>query len=222
MKKNLVGLSEYWKTLLQNYESPVSNINEKIEGEVVTNIVVFPKHKIIYIKYAKNGGTTILKHLIKKEQHVIWYNYKNYKNEFKTWLSNITDELLNTYFIFTITRNPYDRAISACNYIYNGRCSFSTFCHSKIIDEYNQHWVPQSIICNNKNIFDYVGKMEETYDESVYFLLNKLNINTTETIPVCNKSKKNKDNNKGTENLKILNNFYKNDFVLFNYQMSYN
>ena len=129
----------------------------------------------------------------------------------------MTDELLSEYFIFTITRNPYQRLESAYQYIYKkAPCSFSTFCLQKINTRYNHHYVPQYIICNNKNIFDYIGKMEENYEESVRLLFNKLGIYLSTTIPVTNASKKRKYNYSNNI-LVVINNIYDDDFKLFNY-----
>ena len=101
-------------------------------------------------------------------------------------------------------------------YLYPHNKDFSEL-FSIIKTEYNQHWVPQYGICDNKNIFDYVGKMEENYDESVYFLLNKLKINVS-SIPHTNKSEKiiwNYDKRM----IDKINDMYINDFQLFKYKL---
>lgn len=232
MEKNTTGIISYWKSLLYIYKSTKHHIKschntltpQQVESSVVTNIVVFPQQKVIYIKYPKNGGTSILRHILDKKSSLVKYHYKDYPKQFENWLNRMTDETLQKeYFIFGIVRNPYQRLESAFQYIYpKSKETFSQLFISKFTKEYNHHWVPQYIVCKNQNIFDYIGRMETSYDDSVRVLLKILQIDNVIEIPHANKSIRKAQNPKCDEDPELLlqvNKFYKKDFELFNYMV---
>ena len=208
----------YWKSLLNMYESDESSHKQKIIGSLIRNIIVFPLEKVIYIKYPKCGGTTILRGIIDKENKVN-YHYKKNKDEFISWLNQLTH--INDYFIFTITRHPYSRLFSAFKYLYKDTRNYNDFVNTNL-DTYegdikhNHHYQPYYHICNNKNIFDYIGKIEEDFDIHVRFLLNKLNIVYKKPIPKLNQTK---EQDCVLHQFKKINNFYSKDFKLFDYEM---
>jgi len=200
------------------YESYESSNKQKIIGSSIRDIIVFPIEKVIYIKYAKCGGTTILRSIIDQENKVN-YHYKKNKIEFISWLNQLTD--INDYFIFTITRHPYSRLFSALRYLYKNTCDYNKFINTSLGTyegniTHNHHYIPYYHICNNQNIFDYIGKMEEDFDTHVIFLLNKLNIIYKKPIPKTNQLK---TKDCLLREFKKINNFYYKDFKLFDYEM---
>lgn len=124
MRKNTTGIVAHWKSLLRIHATARTHADKtsakrRIESSTITNVVVFPARKVIYIKYPKNGGSSILRGIIDKKSSVVKYHYKDYPVQFQNWLKNMTDEKLHKeYFIFTIARNPYRRLESAFQYVY--------------------------------------------------------------------------------------------------------
>ena len=57
---------------------------------------------------------------------------KNNSGKFDLWLTNITDEDLKNYFIFTVIRNPFDRFVSNAAYF---RMSFDN-----LVNNYEKLW----------------------------------------------------------------------------------
>ena len=201
------GLSDYWR-----------KIHKDDYLKLLSLIIVFPKEKIIYIKYPKCGRTTLLRTII--DQHYKGeYFFSSYnKDKFYNWIKTITDEELNKYLIFTIVRHPFSRSLSLINYIYKGRISSDDFINKLYNDTdiiRKHHCVPYNLICNNRYIFDYVCIMEENLIESYKFILNKLKIKI-DNIPWSNKSVK-KQNKLSEYSKKEIYKFYKNDFKLFNF-----
>lgn len=166
----------------------------------------------IFIHIPKTAGNTINKHCKSTIGFTkIFTHYPTYLNDNDD--NNIDIDklkfknypLYHTYYSFAFVRNPYDRLISAYNYLYNGGyhnkidrdyCkllkSYESF--EKFINDLNKlknmivHLVPQHIfICNDNDdiIINFVGKYE-TLNQDINTLTGTTNIN----IPILNKSKK--------------------------------
>lgn len=214
-----IHIIEYWKYLFnKNKENP-----NDCNSSMINLIHIYTDKRVIYIKYPKNGGSTIFREIIEPQISRHSKNYIHAKikpNEFQEWLDNITEQALDKYFIFTIVRNPYNRLISAFQYIYNDNkdLTFKDFLENNISSEYNHHWVPQSYICKGMNIFDYIGKFEENFDEHVKVLLKYLGLNCNIDIPITNQSIDRKIEYDSYKR-KIVNEKYKDDFLLFDYQI---
>ena len=96
---------EYWKNLFnKNKENP-----NDCDSSMINIIHIYTDYKVIYIKYPKNGGSTIFRKIIEPQTTRDSKNYIHARvkpNEFQEWLDNMTESLLDKYFIFTIVRNP--------------------------------------------------------------------------------------------------------------------
>jgi hypothetical protein len=79
-------------------------------------IVVCPKHKFIYMKPPRTGGTSILRYFLEGRFDEL-LNAKNHAEQLGEWLANTDDEALSEYFIFSVTRNPWDKFLSASKYL---------------------------------------------------------------------------------------------------------
>lgn len=78
-------------------------------------ICVCEERKFIYMKPAKTAGTSILRHVL--EPNVVGIIHeKNHPDAFQTWLNRVTDQELESYFIFSVVRNPWDRLVSITSY----------------------------------------------------------------------------------------------------------
>ena len=220
LTKDTIGLSDYWRKI-NSVVIDFGGRKVNPDNNPLGNMIIFPKEKIIYIKYAKCGGTTILRNIIDRHYKGKYINQEKHI-EFTKWINNITDnELLNEYFIYTIVRDPYSRSLSVINYIYKGDITSNEYClklHNEKNITWRNHFIPYNIICNNKYIFDYVGKMEDNYNESAHLLLRKLKININ-NIPKTNQTIK-KIKTLSKECKEQINNYYEKDFQLFNYKSS--
>ena len=220
-------LIKHWQNLYNIIHTDRERVRERSHDNVnagaVDNIHIYTDKRVIYIKYPKNGGSTLFRAIIEPK---IPRNSENYicpgfnPLKFQLWLDNMTEEALDQYFIFAIVRNPYNRLISAFQYIYkdNKDLTFKDFLENNISSEYNHHWIPQSYICKGMNIFDYVGKLEENFDGHVKVLLERLGLNCNIDIPITNQSIDRKIEYDSYKR-KIVNEKYKDDFLLFDYQI---
>ena len=73
-------------------------------------LIISEERKIIYMKPSRAAGTSIRRTLKKQIPDL---NHKKADPEFyRNWISNITDQKLDQYFIFSAIRNPWDRVVS--------------------------------------------------------------------------------------------------------------
>ena len=79
-------------------------------------IVVCPKHKFIYMKPCRTAGTSILRNFLEGRFDGL-LNDKNHAEQLSEWFANTNDEALSEYFIFSVTRNPWDRLLSTSKYL---------------------------------------------------------------------------------------------------------
>lgn len=79
-------------------------------------IIVCPEHKFIYMKPPRTGGTSILRNFLAGRFDEL-LNSKDHAKSFGEWLANTNDEELSEYFIFSVTRNPWDRFLSVSKYL---------------------------------------------------------------------------------------------------------
>lgn len=78
-------------------------------------IVVSEKHRFIYMKPCRTGGTSILRQTL-EQSPLDTFHFKDHRNRFIRWIHAITDAQLAEYRIFSIVRNPWDRAVSIASY----------------------------------------------------------------------------------------------------------
>jgi hypothetical protein len=78
-------------------------------------IIVCERLKFIYMKPAKTAGTSLLRETLEKSVTDI-FHFKDHPNIFNHWINNITDRELETYFIFSVVRNPWERMVSLATY----------------------------------------------------------------------------------------------------------
>ncbi len=79
-------------------------------------IIVCPERRFVYMKPAKTAGTSILRATLEKHIPGI-VHHKDHPGQFREWLQNITDDDLAGYYIFSVVRNPWDRAVSLAAYL---------------------------------------------------------------------------------------------------------
>jgi hypothetical protein len=194
---------------------------------------------LLFIHIPKTGGTVIEQQI--KEQHKQTlrapnsnilpspFNHISLQHQFYTTIYKFKDKL-NVNFdnikIFSVVRNPYDRIISDLFFLRLIKPNFSSEQVCNIIknnyinrDDIDNHNKPQYkyITDENKNI---ISNIKIFHCEK----LNKINKQLNEFIGFnINIIKKNvnKDYSKylNKESIKIINDYYKKDFELFNYPL---
>lgn len=186
-----------------------------------------------FIHIPKAGGSSIWRMFGNK----IIYPKKPYKNPRFGW-HQIYDELIedSNIITFTISRNPYDRCVSAFHYLKaGGVCSEDAsdgekWCHFNTFEEFcldekglrdaakNQlHFLPQSTFLPNG--VDMIGRIE-----NLDIFLDKLCKTARVQRPKIqhvNKSERKdwKYYYKNPEVVSIVKEIYSNDFIKFNYKL---
>ena len=159
------------------------------------------------------------KHENKIHGTLIYYKTSPYINR----ITGMNEKKWNSYFIFTLIRNPYDRIISGWNYVNRNNIPFNKFIDMNL-NSYD-HWhafMSQSrhlIDVNAKIRADYIGKFENL-EEDLKSILNKLGYNVVHKPFIKNGKKHDKyityyDN----ESLEKVNIISKEDFTNFNYNL---
>ena len=198
--------------------------------------------KLIFIHISKTGGSSIEKMLnlfpdsfhafnpemmigIDRDGYVLQalplYNYGKYYSK----------EIIDTYFKFTVVRNPYDRCISDYSENNRGYECFETYLRfvkhtleTHSTDQllkynrkyYTHHWLPQVTLIGDVSNFDMVLKFENLSDD-IKTLSTK--IGTELMLPHIGASKRNHDYHVYyTDTTRALvNDIYHDDFVQFGY-----
>eukprot|EP01084_Bolivina_argentea_P319493 554167_1 len=207
--------STYAPSAVTNHEHLQMKDIPNIESFVskTTCLVISDEFKFIWIKIAKTGGSSLLKILKKQLCNITFSGSWNTNKRCVTedilhfsgtkgedCLHTMTTDIINkwqTYFVFTVIRNPYSRLISITNYCkihllcFNptkqcGRCSL-------------QHCNPYSSQIINpttgKFYVDYIIKME-SYQKDIDFVTKVLHAKNEHfpvnlTLPFVNKAKMN-------------------------------
>jgi hypothetical protein len=205
---------------------------------------------LLFIHIPKTGGTSVDKYFLKK-YNVKWNNnslhtlgrdtkFNNHVLQHVTYQNIIDNNCdfkidFNNLKIISITRNPYDRTISALfynNVINKNTTEKDVYQYIKhIIDMnicknivvYDNHFLPQyQYLWFNNKLIDNVTLLKTEYLDIMMHNIGYTDFNSYENI---NKSILKKDYYKfiNKDTLDIINEFYKKDFELFDYKMlSYN
>lgn len=67
------------------------------------------------MKPCRTGGTSLLREFLEPRVPGLVHR-KDHPKEIREWLSRITDDSLREYVIFSVIRNPWDRAVSIATY----------------------------------------------------------------------------------------------------------
>jgi len=202
---------------------------------------VFDKFKCIFVHIPKTAGMSIENVLeidIKWPQTNLNKLFGPYKfGSYNIHLQHATciqiKELISktkydNYFKFAIVRNPYDRCVSQYFYIKKWnktvqKLNFKEFIKYLELQNKNKnvfcHYMPQYkfIYQNNKLLVDYIGKFEKL-DQKWTIITKKLGF--TKSLPKINTTNHNfYMDYYDRETLDLVNNLFKKDFELFDYQM---
>jgi len=159
------------KNIFENKIDKYGNNRKQFCQNIIKSIYI--PNSVVYIHIPKTAGISVSKSLFNIDS-VGHYKYVDY-------LKYMDKEFLQSAYKFTFVRNPYDRALSAYNYLINGGRghkldllyqsklikyrSFSDFVlrcftNKKYLDYL--HFEPQIdfLLASGKIDFDYIGKIE--------------------------------------------------------------
>jgi len=74
-------------------------------------IIACPERRFIYMKPAKTAGTSILRGGLERRVNGVLHS-KSDPDRFRQWLTELNDDVLDEYFIFSVVRSPFDRLVS--------------------------------------------------------------------------------------------------------------
>lgn len=197
-------------------------------------MVVCVSKKCIFIHIPKTAGTSVEQFIRDNGKNEIYYfGVKNKRSLHHYTSLDLKKEIptfFNSYYKFSIVRNPYDRLLSEYYWTpikdigYKSGATKAEFLDyvSNIVKNnlysnniYNEHFIPQYMFVYGKKLLvDNIFKYEDL-EFVKEFLKKKLNINNE--FPILNKSKFEKEgwNERQKERIYKL---YSHDFILFNYK----
>ncbi|ERT06112.1 sulfotransferase family protein [Lyngbya aestuarii BL J] len=209
------------------------------------------KHKCIFVHIPKTGGTSL--------ENIIWPRAKD-RTESNLWMGFISgfhnkyqtgglqhllstqirqevgDQVFNSFFKFTVVRNPWDKAISQFLYM-KKRKSLRDFMGMSEDDCFKQYlsliqkknhvqWEPQyKFVFDDQGclLVDFIGKFEN-FEQDAYKILDQSGVKTkilgirVKKIPHTNKSNRlHYTEYYDTESREIVQNLYQKDIEIFNY-----
>lgn len=162
--------------------------NYLVSHEHQGGIIVCEERKFIYMKPSRTGGTSILRKVLEPEITSIFHS-RNNRPKFNTWIQNISDKELETYFIFSFARNPWDRMVSVSSYF---KIQFDGFIQNfdKHLEstELKLHSLPIYLYtyCNGNKFVDFIGRFE-TLQKDFEKICDKIEIKRT-ILPHTRKS----------------------------------
>lgn len=89
-------------------------------------IIVCESRRFLCMKPCRTGGTSLLREFLEPRVPGIIHQ-KDHPKEFREWMSRITDDSLREYFIFSVIRNPWDRAVSIATYFRTPLAKFAQY-----------------------------------------------------------------------------------------------
>jgi len=176
------------------------------------------KDKSFYIHIPKNGGHTICPLLINKKWAHIPVPLRH---------NQLTDEMLEQYYVFTVVRNPYERFMSGWKSVmmskkqtHNINPKFFKNNFNKLKDPIHIGMTQTQHLANSLNYLDKIYRFEDfevAYDE----VNEKFNcggvdykdqpkLNASKIVPIDEYMDKNV--------IDYINNVYENDFTNFDYK----
>lgn len=154
-------------------------------------IVVCESRKFIYMKTAKNAGTSILRGYLEKEVGGV-IHLRNHPEAFRRWLDGISDEKLEEYYIFTVVRNPWDRLVSVSVQLSIPLAVLiDEFKNLQELEHVRVHSLPQHFYthCARRPFVNRICRFE-TLQEDMDLVLGELNLKPTK-MPFLNRSEHN-------------------------------
>lgn len=173
--------------------------------------------RCIFIHIPKTGGTSV-ENIVwppaqkQRSAQDLWMGFVDrYHNKYQTGglqhllarhiLQETGSEIFNSYFKFTIVRNPWDRTISQYLYM-KGRDDLRDFIGMRVDDPLGRYleliqdkahvqWLPQVAFIRDqdgRNLVDFIGRFE-AFDQSVVRIMDRLGMRVA-SIPHENRTRR--------------------------------
>lgn len=186
-------------------------------------VIINPKREFIYMKPAKTAGTSILRKVLEPQMDAELIHFKKNESQFRDFLSGVSDNALERFFVFAVIRNPWARFISLS--IYFG-IPFKEFVEKfeqlrASNSELDEHALPLHLYTHNQGcrFADFLCRQEcLQYDMNLVF--DRIGLGRI-TIPHANKAKKRKYNcHYDDRAITLVRKTYKKDFEAFGYPLA--
>jgi hypothetical protein len=181
-------------------------------------IIICENPKFIYLKPAKTAGTSILREFLEKEISEV-FHLKDHPEKAHRWFKEITDEKLQSYFIFCVVRNPFDRFVSLAAYFNIPFKKFireiSKYCED---DNIRIHSLPQSIYThlNGYQFVDMICRFE-CLQADMNLVLDRIGL-SRRILPYINKSRHSHYSEYYTDDeIELIEKLYADDIKYFGY-----
>lgn len=181
-------------------------------------IVVNEKYKFIYMKATKTAGSSILREGFDKHIEGTFHK-KDQPKKFDAWLTAITDECLEDYYIFSVSRNPFTRFVSLAAYFnYSVKALVKNFYKYRKKRVFYFHSLPISLYThiNDERFVDYICKFENL-QEDIHVVCNALEIPTWELSHVNKSVHNGLADLQDEKHIEFIRTVYKDDFKNFSY-----
>lgn len=184
-------------------------------------IIVSEKHRFIYMKPCRTGGTSILRKVL-EQMPLETFHYKDDRGRFLKWLEMVTDDALADYQIFSFVRNPWDRAVSIARYFDIPIAEFASVHRRLIAGDQNlrQHSLPCHCYTHVKGIpfVDMIGRFEQL-ERDFRDICKSLDISPPDRLPHANASERTHYTDYfDCETQSLVQDIYQQDVELFNYR----
>jgi len=204
------------------------DIKEHILKHKLAGVIWCPERKFLFMKASRTAGTSMYRNVMKLTIKNI---YDGKHDIVKNWLDTITnEELINDYFIFTFTRNPFDRVVSLFYHRgfrvkkENNKIIFNEFVKNRLENqiEIDEHFYPFSKFIETDDklqYVDFIGRFENLNNNwktvaekiNVSIKLPKYRIRTPKADQLFHTYYT-------EESLKIVSKLYNRDFELLGYE----
>ena len=182
-------------------------------------IIVSESRNFIYMKPAKTAGTTILRKIFESKIPDIIHQKDNPK-KFQKWMCTLSDDKLKNYFVFSVTRNPWDRVVSICSHfnikVKNFVKNFDNIRQNN--EDIKNHSIPVNRYThvNGKRFADFICRFE-TLQSDMNVIMDKIGLQRVK-LPVTNKSSRGEYQNYFSDSLaKETSRIYSKDIHHFGY-----
>ena len=184
-------------------------------------IIVSQRHRFIYMKPCRTGGTSILRKTL-EQMPLDTFHFKDHRQRFTRWLRTINDEALNDYRIFSFVRNPWDRAVSIARY-FNIPLGDFVADHQRLVrDDQNlrQHSLPcyKYTHLGEHPFVDLLGRFEQI-DSDFQDICGQIGIASPNRLPHANASNRTHYSQYFDDRSRaVVRKIYKRDIEFFDYR----
>lgn len=151
----------------------------------VKGIIVHPEQRWVWMKPAKTGGTSIFRKGLPNGWICGGPTYQ--PEQYESWLSAVNDAELSKYRVWTIVREPMDRALSALAYFHVNVDDFANDPLRYLSPGLWSHMIPQHLYARYCHV---IGSFDDLYG-SYRYIADWLGFRLIKKLPHLNRSNPN-------------------------------